>query len=104
MIDMEKYYGHREEAAREGGNDVLSYTYLRLGLIERLSRSGQLSEDMSRMLRLNAAAIHLHAGGLVADCGNCGCLVDEKWDFCPRCGVHFIDLRYIDDCLVSDPE
>lgn len=59
MIDMEKCYGRREAAARESGNDALSYTYLRLGMIERSSKSGQLSEDMGR---------------------RCGCLVDEFGD------------------------
>lgn len=39
----------------------------------------------------------LHAGGLVAECGYCGCLVDEHWDFCARCGTHFMDRRYVDE-------
>lgn len=103
-IDMERYYGRREAAARENGNDERAVMYQRLKVIEGLARSGQLSESMSRILSANTSVIYSHAGGAVADCGNCGCIVDEKWDFCPRCGVHFIDLRYIDDCLVSDPE
>lgn len=31
----------------------------------------------------------------VSECGNCGCLVDEHWDFCARCGAHFMDRRYV---------
>lgn len=43
----------------------------------------------------DSAFICLHAGGLVAECGYCGCLVDEHWDFCARCGTHFMDRRYV---------
>lgn len=103
-IDMERYYGRREAAARENGNDELAVMYQRLKVIEGLARSGQLSESMSRVLSANTSVIYSHAGGLVAECGRCGCLVDEKWDFCARCGVHFVDLRYAEEFSGSDPE
>ena len=65
------------------------------GEAERIARSGKLSDRESALLSPDIAFIHLHAGGLVAECGYCRCVVDEKWDFCPRCGVHFVDCRYV---------
>ena len=103
MIDMVRYYGRREAEARENGSNELACMYQRLKVIESLAKSGQLSESMSRVLSANTAAIHLYVGGAVAECGRCGCLVDEQWDFCAHCGVHFVDLRYADECLGSDP-
>ena len=57
MIDMEKYYGRREAAARENGSDELACMYQRLKVVEGLARSGQLSESMSRVLSANTAAL-----------------------------------------------
>ena len=73
----------------------LAVRYARLEEAERIARSGKLSDRESALLSPDIAFIHLHAGGLVAECGYCGCVVDEKWDFCARCGVHFVDCRYV---------
>ena len=60
-----------------------------------LSRSDSLPDRESVLLSPDIAFICLHAGGAVSECGNCGCLVDEHWDFCARCGAHFMDRRYV---------
>lgn len=73
----------------------LAVRYARLEEAERIARSGKLSDRESALLSPSTAFICLHAGGAVSECGNCGCLVDEHWDFCARCGAHFMDRRYV---------
>ena len=86
MIDLVAYYAKRKDKALEDGDKRLAVRY---------ARSGKLSDRESALLSPDIAFICLHAGGLVAECGYCGCVVDEKWDFCARCGVHFVDCRYV---------
>lgn len=54
-------------------------------------------EDLLHGLGRHLAADRRAGPAAVAapECGYCGCVVDEKWDFCPRCGVHFVDCRYV---------
>ena len=61
----------------------------------RASRGRALPDRESALLSPSIAFIHLHAGGAVAECGYCGCVVDERWDFCARCGVRFVGCRYV---------
>lgn len=95
MIDLVAYYAKRNDKALEDGDKRLAVRYARLEEAERIARSGKLSDRESALLSPDIAFICLHAGGLVAECGYCGCVVDEKWDFCPRCGVHFVDCRCV---------
>ena len=95
LIDLVAYYAKRKDKALEDGDKRLAVRYARLEEAERIARSGKLSDRESALLSPDIAFIHLHAGGLVAECGYCGCVVDEKWDFCARCGVHFVDCRYV---------
>ena len=81
----------------EDGDKRLAASYVHLEEAERIARSGKLSDRESALLSPDIAFICLHAGGLVAECGNCGCLVDEHWGFCARCGAHFMDRRYVDE-------
>ena len=95
MIDLVAYYAKRNDKALEDGDKRLAVRYARLEEAERIARSGKLSDRESALLSPDIAFIHLHAGGAVAECGYCGCVVDERWDFCARCGVHFVDRRYV---------
>ena len=95
MIDLVAYYAKRNDKALEDGDKRLAVRYSRLEEAERIARSGKLFDRESALLSPDIAFIHLHAGGLVAECGYCRCVVDEQWDFCPRCGVHFVDCRYV---------
>lgn len=95
MIDLVAYYAKRNDKALEDGDKRLAVRYSRLEEAERIARSGKLSDRESGLLSPDIAFIYLHAGGLVAECGYCRCVVDEGWDFCPRCGVHFVDCRYV---------
>jgi len=94
MIDLVAYYAKRRDKALEDGDKRLAASYARLEEAERIARSGKLTDRESALLSTNIAFIHLHAGG-AAECGRCGCPVDEWWDFCARCGVHFLDRRYV---------
>ena len=94
MIDLVAYYAKRNDKALEDGDKRLAVRYSRLEEAERIARSGKLPDRESALLSPNIAFICLHAGGLVAECGYCR-YVDEQWDFCPRCGVHFVDCRYV---------
>ena len=95
MIDLVAYYAKRKDKALEDGDKRLAVRYSRLEEAERIVRSGRLPDRESALLSPDIAFICLHAGGLVSECGNCGCLVDEHWDFCARCGAHFMDRRYV---------
>ena len=95
MIDLVAYYAKRKDKALEDGDKRLAASYARLEEAERIARSGRLSDRESALLSPSIAFIGLHAGGAVAECARCGCLVDEQWDFCARCGAHFMDRRYV---------
>ena len=85
MIDLAAYYAKRKDKALEDGDKRLAASYAHLEEADR----------ESALLSPSIAFIGLHAGGAVSECGNCGCLVDEHWDFCARCGAHFMDRRYV---------
>ena len=102
MIDFTEYYRKRKEKALEDDREGLALSYVRLELIERIAQSGALSQSDGEVLTANIGAQHLHAGGAVAECSRCGCLIDTKWDFCARCGVHFVDFGYINETSDSD--
>ena len=87
--------GYLKGKALEDGDKRLAASYVHLEEAERIARSGKLPDRESALLSPSIAFICLHAGGLVAECGYCGCLVDEHWDFCARCGTHFMDRRYV---------
>lgn len=87
--------GYLKGKALEDGDKRLAASYVHLEEAERIARSGKLSDRESALLSPDIAFICLHVGGLVAECGYCGCLVDEHWDFCARCGTHFMDRRYV---------
>ena len=95
MIDLVAYYAKRNDKALEDGDKRLAVRYARLEEAERIAQSGKLPDRESALLSPSLAFLCLHAGGLVSECGNCGCLVDEHWDFCARCGAHFMDRRYV---------
>lgn len=95
MIDLVAYYAKRKDKALEDGDKRLAASYVHLEEAERIARSGKLPDRESALLSPSIAFIGLHAGGAVSECGNCGCLVDEHWDFCARCGAHFMDRRYV---------
>ena len=95
MIDLVAYYAKRKDKALEDGDKRLAASYAHLEEAERIARSGKLPDRESALLSPSIAFICLHAGGLVSECGNCGCLVDEHWGVCARCGAHFMGRRYV---------
>ena len=70
--------GYLKGKALEDGDKRLAASYVHLEEAERIARSGKLSDRDSALLSPDIAFICLHAGGLVAECGYCGCLFPKE--------------------------